>query len=112
MMVTSHETANHWARLLALCNGAGEPGTAVTEKPERPLRAAGTLTPPRTATEEDTRVLLRSLAELRAALMLAGKEIVKLNFGKRDTELLKMIRERLREAKQVAARFAPAGKDE
>jgi hypothetical protein len=70
-----------------------------------------TLTPARTATDEDTRVLLRSLAGLRAALVLAGKEIVKLNFGKRDTELLKMMRERLREAKQVAARFVPASKD-
>jgi chorismate mutase len=43
--------------------------------------------------------------------MLAGKEIVKLNFGKRDTELLQMMRERLREARQVAARFAGAEAD-
>jgi len=37
------------------------------------------------------RVLLRQLAELRAVLTLAGKEIVKLNLGKRDTELLKIM---------------------
>jgi hypothetical protein len=57
------------------------------------------------------RVLLRQMAELRAALILAGKEIVKLNFGKRDTELLKMMRARLREARAAAEQFA-AGKDE
>jgi hypothetical protein len=38
------------------------------------------------------RVLLRQLAELRGAPVLAGKEIVKLNFGQRDTPLLKMMR--------------------
>jgi hypothetical protein len=36
----------------------------------------------------DMTPLERSHAELRAALRLAGKEIVKLNFGKSDTPLL------------------------
>jgi hypothetical protein len=34
--------------------------------------------------------LERSHAELRAAVILAGKEIRKLNFGKRDTPVLEL----------------------
>ena len=37
--------------------------------------------------------LMRSHDELRAALRLAGKEIRKLNFGRSDTAVLKMLRE-------------------
>jgi hypothetical protein len=40
---------------------------------------------------------------LRAALRLAGAEIRKLNFGKKDTPLLKLLRRVLREARVVAA---------
>jgi hypothetical protein len=47
--------------------------------------------------------LLRSHDELRAALRLAGMEIRKLNFGKKDTPLLKLLRRVLREARAVAA---------
>jgi hypothetical protein len=46
--------------------------------------------------------LLRSHDELRAALLVAGKEIRKLNFGKRDTPILKLLRQVLREARAVA----------
>ena len=46
--------------------------------------------------------LLRSHDELRAALRLAGVEIRKLNFGKKDTPLLKLLRRVLREARTVA----------
>ncbi len=46
--------------------------------------------------------LERSHAELRAALMLAGKQIVKLNFGKRDDPILPILRRVLREAREVA----------
>jgi hypothetical protein len=48
--------------------------------------------------------LERSNNELRAALILAGKEIRKLNFGKSDTPLLQKLREVLRESRIVAAR--------
>jgi hypothetical protein len=46
--------------------------------------------------------LERSNAELRAALILAGLEIRKLNFGKRDTPLLHKMREVLRAARVEA----------
>ena len=46
--------------------------------------------------------LLRSHDELRAALLLAGKEIRKLNFGRKDSDVLKMLRRVLREARVVA----------
>lgn len=44
--------------------------------------------------------LERSNNELRAALILAGKEIRKLNFGKSDTPLLQKLREVLRSSQQ------------
>ena len=47
--------------------------------------------------------LLRSHDELRAAVRLAGAEIRKLNFGKKETPLLKLLRRILREARAVAA---------
>jgi hypothetical protein len=47
--------------------------------------------------------LLRSHDELRAALRVAGKEIRKLNFGRADTPVLKLLRCVLREARAVAA---------
>jgi hypothetical protein len=46
--------------------------------------------------------LLRSHDELRAALLLAGKEIRKLNFGRKDSDVLKLLRRVLREAREVA----------
>jgi hypothetical protein len=46
---------------------------------------------------------LRSHDELRAALRLAGAEIRKLNFGKKDTPLLNLLRRVLREGRAVAA---------
>jgi hypothetical protein len=46
--------------------------------------------------------LERCNSELRAVLMLAGKEIRKLNFGKSDTPLLRKLREVLRESRIVA----------
>jgi hypothetical protein len=46
--------------------------------------------------------LERSHTELRAALMLAGKRIVKLNFGRRDDPALPILRRVLREARVVA----------
>ena len=46
--------------------------------------------------------LLRSHEELRAALRLAGAEIRKLNFGKKDTPLLNLLRRVLRESRAVA----------
>jgi hypothetical protein len=48
--------------------------------------------------------LERSHAELRAALTLAGKRIVKLNFGKRDDPVLVILRRVLRDARAVAKR--------
>ena len=46
--------------------------------------------------------LERSHAELRAGVILAGKRIVKLNFGKRDDKVLVVLRRVLREARAVA----------
>jgi hypothetical protein len=48
--------------------------------------------------------LERCNSELRAALILAGKEIRKLNFGRSDTPLLRELREVLRDSRIVAAR--------
>jgi hypothetical protein len=46
--------------------------------------------------------LLRSHDELRAALVVAGKENRKLNFGRADSPVLKKLRQVLREARAVA----------
>uniref|UniRef100_Q01TP6 Uncharacterized protein n=1 Tax=Solibacter usitatus (strain Ellin6076) TaxID=234267 RepID=Q01TP6_SOLUE len=43
--------------------------------------------------------LERTNAELRAALILAGKRIVKLNFGRREDRVLPILRRVLREAR-------------
>jgi hypothetical protein len=48
--------------------------------------------------------LENSHTELRAALLLAGKHIVKLNFGKRDDPLLLVLRRVLRDARLIAKR--------
>ena len=56
--------------------------------------------------------LLRSHDELRAALVVAGKEIRKLNFGRSDTPVLKLLRRVLREARIAKAEAAAPGKDE
>ena len=41
-------------------------------------------------------------AELRAAVILAGKEIRKLNFGRADSPVLAILRRVLRESRAVA----------
>ena len=46
--------------------------------------------------------LQRSHAELRAAVILAGKEIRKLNFGRADSPVLAILRRVLRESRAVA----------
>jgi hypothetical protein len=46
--------------------------------------------------------LERTNAELRAALILAGKRIVKLNFGRRDDRVLPILRRVLRESRNSA----------
>jgi hypothetical protein len=46
--------------------------------------------------------LLRSHHELRAALRVAGKEIRKLNFGKKDSPVLGLLRRVLKEAREAA----------
>jgi hypothetical protein len=48
--------------------------------------------------------LQRSHAELRAAVMLAGKEIRKLNFGRADSPVLVVPRRVLRESRAVAGK--------
>ena len=45
---------------------------------------------------------MRSHDELRAALIVAGREIRKLNFGKKDSLVLQKLREVLKEARVVA----------
>jgi hypothetical protein len=57
--------------------------------------------------------LLLSHDELRAVLRLAGTEIRKLNFGRRDTPLLKLMRRVLRESREAArAESVRMGKNE
>ena len=46
--------------------------------------------------------LERTNAELRAALMVAGKRIVKLNFGRRNDPVLPILGRVLRESRQGA----------
>jgi hypothetical protein len=46
--------------------------------------------------------LERTNAERRAALIVAGKQIVKLNFGKKDDTVLRILRRALRESRAVA----------
>jgi hypothetical protein len=46
--------------------------------------------------------LLRSHDELRAALRIAGMEIRKLGFGRKNTPLLALLRRVLRESRAVA----------
>ena len=46
--------------------------------------------------------LMRSHDELRAALIVAGREIRKLNFGKKDSPVLQKLRQVLKEARVVA----------
>ena len=47
--------------------------------------------------------LLLSHHELRGALRVAGQEIRKLNFGRKDSPVLQLLRRVLREARGVAA---------
>ena len=49
--------------------------------------------------------LLRSHTELRGALIFAGRRICKLTFGRRDDEVLPILRRVLREARTVARLF-------
>lgn len=46
--------------------------------------------------------LLRSHDELRAVVRIAGKEITKLNFGRKNSPVLQLLRRVLREARVVA----------
>jgi hypothetical protein len=48
--------------------------------------------------------LERSNAELQAALILAGEEILKLNRGKQDSPVLSFVRRTLEDARTVAKR--------
>jgi hypothetical protein len=61
-------------------------------------------------TDQEIRIreLERSNTELRAAVMLAGKEIKKLHFGKKNAPILVLLRHVLRAARQVAKSQPPA----
>jgi hypothetical protein len=50
------------------------------------------------------RELLRSHSELRAALVVAGKEIRRLSFEKKDNKVLPILRRTLRESRLLAKR--------
>lgn len=52
--------------------------------------------------------LERSHAEVRAALIIAGKRIRKLSFGKRDDPVLTLLRRVLREARRMNRGGSPA----
>jgi hypothetical protein len=75
------------------------------------LQAVQRLVPIGTASGEDLRALLRALEGLMNAIIPAGQEIVKLS-GQKDGTLLEMMRQRLKEAQEAMARFAPTGKDQ
>ncbi len=60
------------------------------------------------ADDDRVRELLASHAQLRGALILAGKEIRRLNFGKKDNKVLTVLRRVLRESR-VVAKNAPKG---
>jgi len=60
----------------------------------------------------DTGDLLRSHHELRAALVVAGRQIRKLNFGRKDDPVLPLLRQILREARVVARQFEKMARDE
>jgi hypothetical protein len=92
-----------FARLAQICREAHRRG-----RPELLRRVLERLAPIRTASDEDLRVLLGSLNGLMSVLTLAGQEIVKLS-GRRDWPLLEMMRERLQEAREAAARFKQKG---
>jgi hypothetical protein len=47
--------------------------------------------------------LKRSHSELRAAFIVAGREIRRLNFGRRNNPVLAKMREVMRDARKVAA---------
>jgi hypothetical protein len=53
----------------------------------------------------EIRRLTRSHDELRAALILAGKRIRHLNFGRRHDPVLKALRQALRNARSVRSEF-------
>jgi len=59
--------------------------------------------------QERIAALESSSDHLRAALLLAGREIKKLNFGKTDNPVLKMLRRTLREARGVRYPAKAAG---
>ena len=58
--------------------------------------------------QERIRELELSNAELRAALILAGWELKKHTIGRRDGELLRLVRRTFSDARQVAKRSAGA----
>jgi hypothetical protein len=80
-------------------------------KPELLMHAVQRLVPVRTASGEDLRDLLRSLEGLMSGMIPAGQEILRLS-GEENAALLELMRERLKKAREVMARFAPKGEDE
>ena len=72
--------------------------------PELLMQAVQRLVPVRTASGEDLRVLLRALEGLMGAMIPAGQAIVKLS-GQKEGALLEMMRQRLKEAQEAAARL-------
>ncbi len=58
--------------------------------------------PKRTYTQAD---LVRSLAEMRAVLQLAGERIKQQSIGRQDDELLRKMRQVYREAREIGRQF-------
>ncbi len=61
---------------------------------------------------EQAAALLRSHDDLRAAVILAGKEIRRLNFGRKDSPVLVKLRQVLRESRAVRRMLQPARAEE
>jgi hypothetical protein len=79
-------------------------------KPELLLQAVQRLVPVRSASGEDLRGVLRALEGLMSAMIPAGQAILKLS-EEENAALLELMRERLKQAREAMARFAPTGKD-
>lgn len=60
--------------------------------------------------DDVTKELLHSHDELRAAIIMAGKEIRKLQFGKKDSTILRLLRKTLREAREARRMFQDTSK--
>ena len=108
------ETLTVWVHALAIgerhtARPVVRHGSRIGEQKDR-IKKGGLLSCPLPADLSSMTDLERTNAELRAAVILAGKRIVKLNFGRREDPLLPILRRVLRESRRCErARRVQAG---